>query len=279
MRDFPVELLTAAVRDLWMESNYDLPQPVEERLRAAQQAEESPLGRDIIGQILENARIAREERMPICQDTGTPTVYMEVGQEIHLVGDLEPAVNQGIAEGTKQGYLRASIVGDPLGRVNTQNNTPPVCHVRLVPGDKVRVAVYPKGGGCENMCRQTFLRPGEGEEGIVRFVTQAVKDAGGNPCPPCILGVGVGGNFETVTSLAKKAVYRPLGTTNASPRYAKLEQTLLDAVNDTGVGPQAVGGRVYALAVHVEHLPCHITALPVAVAFNCHAARVKEATL
>ncbi len=235
--------------------------------------EESPTGQEILNMILENARIAREEMIPICQDTGFAVVFLEVGQDVCFVGgDLTEAIVEGVRQGYTEGYLRKSILSDPIKRVNTGDNTPPVVHLEIVPGERVKVIVAPKGGGSENMSGIAMLRPADGIEGVKSFVIERVKAAGGNPCPPIVVGVGIGGTFEYCALLAKKALLRPLGQRNPDPFYAALEEELLEKINATGIGPQGLGGRVTALDVHVETYPCHIASLHL----NCHATRHGE---
>jgi len=247
---------------------------------AALNVEDSPIGRDILEQLVENARIAREEQRPICQDTGVAAIRVELGQDVHLEGGrLDDAINDGVRRGYGEGYLRKSIVRHPLDRVNTGDNTPASLHVELVPGEQVRIAVLPKGGGCENMSRFKMLTPAAGAEGVRAFVLDCVREAGPNPCPPTVIGVGIGGTFDGSAWLAKRALFRPVGSVSPDPIMAALERDLLEAVDETGVGPSGLGGRTTALAVHIEWAPCHITSLPVSVCFNCHAARYREAVL
>jgi fumarate hydratase subunit alpha len=230
--------------------------------------------------LLQNAELARKERMPLCQDTGTAVIFLEIGQDVHIGGDLNDALNLGVAKGYKDGFLRMSMVRQPFSRrLNTGDNTPPVVHLELVPGDKVKIVVLPKGGGCENMSRLAILKPSEGKQGVIDFVVRAVEDAGGNPCPPIIVGVGIGGTAEHAMLIAKKALLRKVGEHNTDAETAELERELLKHVNATGLGPMAWGGRITALAVHVETYPTHITSLPVGVNFQCHSARTKTAVL
>jgi len=281
MREIAAETVAETVARLCMEANYDLGEDVEGALRAALEREESEVGRGILRQILENAAIARQEKIPICQDCGLAVVFLELGQEVHIVGgDLYEAVNEGVRRGYREGYLRKSVVRQPFSaRQNTGDNTPAVIHTRIVPGEHLRITVAPKGGGSENMSRLAMLTPAAGRQGIVNFVLRTVDEAGANPCPPIILGVGIGGSFERVAYLAKYALLRPLGTPNPDPELADLERELLERVNWLGIGPQGFGGRITALAVHVEAEPCHIASLPAAVNIQCHAARHKEAVL
>ncbi len=238
------------------------------------------MGREVLDQLVQNAEIARRERMPICQDTGATVVLVEIGQDVHIVGgDLTEAINEGVRRGYEDGYLRKSIVAHPLERKNTGDNTPAMIRYEIVPGESVRIVVAPKGGGSENMSAFKMLTPAEGEAGVKEFVVETVRRAGPNPCPPVVVGVGVGGTFDVCCWLAKKALLRPLGQPNADPTFARLERELLEQINNLGIGPSGLGGRTTALAVHIEWFPCHITSLPVAVNLNCHAARHKEVVL
>jgi len=241
-------------------------------LESAADTEESPVGREILEQILENHRIAREEGVPACQDTGVAMVFLELGQDVHLVGgDLYEAINEGVRQGYTEGYLRKSLVNDPLfKRVNTGDNTPAMIYVDIVPGEDLKITVAPKGGGAENMSGLAMLAPAVGVDGVKQFVVDQVRKAGSNPCPPIIVGVGIGGTFDRVALLAKKALLRPAGSRNPDPMYAELEKELLAEVNKLGIGPQGFGGRTTALAVNIETAPCHIASLPVAVNINCH---------
>lgn len=280
MREIDASDITAAVRRLCQEANFDLPDDVLDALRKAVEREESPTGREILRQCLRNARIAREERVPLCQDTGFAVVFLDLGQEVRIVGgDLTEAVNAGIRKGYAEGYLRKSIVADPLRRKNTSDNTPAMIHVAIVPGDRLKITVAPKGGGSENMSAVRMLAPADGEEGIKNFVVEWVKQAGANPCPPVVVGVGIGGTFEGVALLAKKALLRPLGSAHPDPFYARMEKELEERINNLGVGPQGLGGRVTCLGVQIEVFPCHIASLPVAVNLNCHVARHKNLTI
>lgn len=263
-----------------MTANYALGDDVYQALQAGATDEESPIGRDVFAQLVENADIARDEQVPMCQDTGFAVVFVELGQDVHITGGLlNDAINAGVAKGYTEGYLRKSIVGHPLDRKNTGNNTPAVIHVEIVPGDKLKITVAPKGGGSENMSGVRMLKPSDGVEGVRKFVVETVKAAGSNPCPPIIVGVGIGGTMEKAAYLAKKALLRRVGEHNANHSDAALEDELLKLVNDTGIGPAGLGGRITALAVNVETHPCHIASLPVAVNIQCHAARHKEIVL
>jgi fumarate hydratase subunit alpha len=279
MRDIEVARITRAVQEAAIAANYE---PEEDLLRAlarGAESEESPSGREIFRQLLENARIAQEERIPMCQDCGLAVVFVELGQDVHLVGgSLTAAIQEGVRQGYGEGYLRKSLC-HPLTRANTGDNTPAVIHIDIVPGDRVRLFVVPKGGGSENMSRLYMLKPAEGLAGIKEKVVATVKEAGPNPCPPIIVGVGIGGTFERAALLAKKALLRELGLPHADPEIAELESQLLKEINDLGIGPSGLGGRITALAVHILMQPCHIASLPVAVNIQCHSARHKEVVL
>jgi len=263
-----------------MEANYNLGQDVIEAFKSAYENEQSVTGKDILQQLIENAQIARNESVPMCQDTGFAVIFLELGQEVRIEGGgLEDAVNEGVRKGYQEGYLRKSIVGHPLERVNTGDNTPAVIHTRIVPGDKLKIIVAPKGGGSENMSAIKMLKPAEGVEGVKKFVVETVKAAGPNPCPPIVVGVGIGGTFEKAALLAKEALLRPVGQASSDPYAANLEKELLELVNKLGIGPQGLGGKTTALAVHVNTHPAHIASLPVAVNINCHASRHKEVEL
>jgi len=281
MRELEASAITEAVARLCMEANYYLGADVVNAMVAALDQEPSEVGRGILQQILENARIAQENDMPICQDCGLAVVFIELGQDLHVVGgDLYEAINEGVRQGYEKGYLRKSSVRQPFSaRVNTKDNTPAIIHTQIVPGEHLHITVAPKGGGSENMSRLAMLTPAAGRKGIVDFCLEAVDKAGANPCPPIVVGVGVGGTFERVTFLAKHALLREIGTPNPDPELDELEQELLARINRLGIGPQGLGGRTTALAVHVEAVPCHIASMPVAINIQCHAARHKEAVL
>ncbi len=277
MREVSVGKITEAVAKLCMEANYYIPEDVRSRIREMDASEESPVGHEIIRQILENQDIAAEEDMPLCQDTGFTVVYAEIGQEVHFDGDIKDAIAKGVAKGYTDGYLRKSILLDPLKRSpNSGDNTPPVIWFDIVPGDKVKIIIAPKGGGSENMSRIKMQKPSDGVEGFKNFVVQSVVEAGGNPCPPVIVGVGVGGTFDKCAYLAKKALLRNIGERNSDPFYAEIEEELLERINKSGVGPMGLGGRTTALEVFIEQYPLHIATFPAAVNLNCHAARHKE---
>lgn len=280
MREIDASLVTETVARLAQEANRLLGADVVRAFEEGLARESSPAGRDILGQLIENAKLAREDEVPMCQDTGLAVVFLDVGQEVHVRGGLEEAVQEGIRRGYGEGYLRRSIVSPPVGeRRNTGDNTPAVIHCRLVPGDGLKITVAPKGGGSENMSALRMLKPAEGVEGVKQFVLDTVEKAGPNPCPPVIVGVGIGGNFEVCALLAKRALLRPLGEANPEPQIAALEADLLESINRLGIGPAGFGGDVTALAVSIETHPCHIASLPVAVNINCHAHRHKEAVL
>lgn len=274
MREITYDSIVRAVKTMTLTAASDLGQDVEGALKGALEREESPVGMGVLEQIVRNVGLAREGADPICQDTGFHVFFVELGSGVRVTGgEIYDAITQGLREGSSEGFLRNSILGDPLERVNTGDNTPPVVHVELVPGDRLKLTLAPKGGGSENMSRLAMLKPADGEEGVRKFVVETISLAGGNPCPPVIVGVGIGGTFEKCAMLAKKAVTRSIGSVNPVERYAKMERELLDKINGLGVGPMGLGGRVTALAVYVETYPCHIASLPVAVNVNCHAAR------
>lgn len=281
MREISSKKVTETVARLCQEANFVLGDDVLDVLRRARESEESPLGRQVLDQILENARIAKEEKIPLCQDCGTTVVFLEVGQDAHISGsDLCAAVEEGVRQGYSQGYLRKSIVSQPFSaRVNTKDNTPSIIHVEMVVGDSLHITVMPKGGGSENMSRLAMLKPAEGRRGVIDSVVKAVEEAGSNPCPPVIVGVGIGGTADKAMILAKKALLRKVREPNPDPEMAELEREILERVNSLGIGPEGFGGRTTALAVHAEVFPTHIASLPVAVNLQCHSARYKEAVL
>ena len=279
MREISAQEIAAAVEQLCVEANRQLPESLEELISAGARQEASPIARPVMEDLCRNLQAARELKIPICQDTGMAVVFAQVGQEVHINGDFEQAVNEGVRRGYVNGLLRCSVVKDPLRRENTGDNTPAVLHVRLVPGDKLRRTVAPKGFGSENMSRLHMFTPAAGEEEIVSFVAETVQEAGGNPCPPVVLGVGIGGDFELCALLAKRALCRDVAQRNPDPYYADLEARMLAAVNETGVGPQGFGGSVTALAVNIEAYPTHIAGLPVAVNVGCHVTRHKSVEL
>ncbi len=280
MREIDVEQVKDTVSDLCVRANYHLPDDVMDVLKRATEEEESPVGREVLELIIENAETASAEEMPICQDTGSAVIFLDVGQDVRFVGgDLEEAINRGVAEGYEAGYLRKSMTVDPFQRDNTGDNTPAIIHTQIVPGDQVRIVVAPKGGGSENMSAARGLTPADGPEGVKDFVVDTVSRAGSNPCPPIIVGVGVGSTLEKAVLLAKKALIRPARKPHPEEHIAELERDTLAAVNDLGIGPQGLGGRTTALAVHIEPHSSHIASLLAAVNIQCHAARHAEATL
>ncbi len=281
MREIEANSVTEAVAQLCQEANFELGEAVLAALRQAQQTEESPLAREVLSRLIENAQIAKQEHLPLCQDCGIAVVFLEIGQEVHITGgDLYTAVTEGVRQGYRQGYLRKSVVSQPFSaRINTKDNTLPVIHTEIVPGDHIKIIVMPKGGGAENMSKLAMLKPGDGRQGVINFVVRAVDEAGGNPCPPIIVGVGIGGTSEKAMLLAKKALLRPVAKPNPDSEIAELEKEILARINDLGIGPLGFGGKITALAVHAEVMPAHIASLPVAVNLQCHSARHKETIL
>lgn len=280
VRELNVQKISEAIETLCIETNVNLGEDVLDRLCEAKNTETSPIGRTVLEKLVINARIARSEEIAICQDTGFAVVFLEIGQDVHLVGgNLTEAIDKGIRRGYQKGFLRNSIVSDPIQRKNTRDNTPCVLHTDIIPGDRVRILFAPKGGGAENMSGIRMLSPSSGIEGVKTFIVEQVRKAGANPCPPVVVGAGIGGTFEKCALLAKKALFRKMGTRHADPFYAKLEQELIDAINDLGIGPAGFGGRTTALDVFIETYPCHIASLPVAVNLQCHAARHGEVTI
>jgi fumarate hydratase subunit alpha len=279
MREIEVTQVTRAVKDVAIAANYEAGADLLAALARGAETEESPSGREIFRHLLENARIALEERIPMCQDCGLAVIFAEVGQDVHLVGgDFEQAIQEGVRQGYGEGHLRKSLC-HPLTRANTGDNTPAVIHTEIVPGDRLKLTVVPKGGGSENMSRLYMLKPAEGLAGIKMHVLLTVEEAGPNPCPPIIVGVGIGGTFERAALLAKKSLLRELGQANPDPEVAELERQLLEEINQLGIGPSGLGGRITAMAVHILMQPCHIASLPVAVNIQCHASRHKEVVL
>jgi fumarate hydratase subunit alpha len=278
MREIKTDLIVSEVARLCVEANRNLPGDVESALRKGLEKESSAVAIDILKQLLENADIARNEEMPICQDCGLAVIFVELGRDVHLDGDLYEAVNEGVRQGYEKGYLRKSVC-DPFTRANTGDNTPAVVHLKLVEGDKLKITVVPKGGGSENMSKVHLLKPADGWEGIKERIIEAVKLAGPNPCPPILLGIGIGGTFERASLLAKEQLLRPTGKPSDDPDLAAKEAEVLEEINNLGFGPQGLGGKTYALAVHIAKLPCHIASLPVAINIQCHAARHKEVVL
>jgi len=281
MRTISFESVAEEVCALCGQAACDLPQDVLAALRKGAENETSPLGKEFFRQYLENAEIAEKERLPLCQDTGFAVYFAEMGVDLRLDhGTLEEALNEGTRRGYRKFHLRKSILSDPVfDRKNTFDNTPAILHLKQVPGEKLHIVLAPKGGGSENMSALKMLKPADGRAGIVKFVVDTVVNAGGNPCPPTVVGVGIGGTMEVVSLLAKKALLRPVGTPSSDPRYAELEREILEKINAAGHGPQGLGGCVTSLCCNIEFFPCHLAALPVAVNMNCHAARHAEVTL
>ena len=277
MREVQVSEITALVRKLCIDANYYLPADIRQAFVDGKAAEESPLGREIFDQMLENCDLARRSDVPVCQDTGMAVIFAEVGQEVHLIGgEFETAVNEGVRRGYLDGYLRCSVVGDPLRRVNTDDNTPAVLYTRLVPGEKVKITVAPKGFGSENMSAMKMFTPAATKEQIVDFIAEACINAGSNPCPPIVIGVGLGGTSDRAAYLAKRALMRPAGERSKDPLYAEMELAVLEKVNASGIGPQGLGGTVTALACAIEPYPTHIAGLPCVVNIGCHVTRHAE---
>jgi len=281
IREFDVGELTDAVARLCMEANYDLPRDVYDALETAKETEASPVGRAVLDQLTENADIAARDRVPICQDTGYAVLFVDVGQDVHFVGGgFEEALHEGVRRGYTEGYLRKSVAEEPAhARRNTADNTPAIIHTRIVPGDRVSILFMPKGGGAENMSSLNMLKPSQGVEGVIDAVVETVSRAGSNPCPPVVIGVGIGGTIDMVTVLAKKALAREIGSRHPDPRLAELEDELLERVNALGIGPQGFGGTTTALAVFIEEMPSHIASMPMAVNVQCHAQRHMVAEL
>lgn len=277
MREISVNLIKDKIRDLCIDANYFLGDDIKDSLIHFKNNEKSEIGKDILGNIIENAKIAKEEQLPICQDTGVACVFLEIGQDVHLIdGNLEEAINSGVREGYEKGYLRKSVVKDPINRVNTNDNTPAMIYYDIVPGDKVKITVAPKGFGSENMSKLAMLKPSDGLEGVKDFILKVVEEAGPNPCPPMVVGVGIGGTFDKAAYLAKKALLRPVNEENKNEFYANLEKELLEKINELGIGPQGFGGLTTAIGINIEVYPTHIAGLPVAVNINCHATRHKD---
>lgn len=277
MRELHVSEIINTVKELCIEANYYLSKDIKNALTNAKVEEKWPLAEDIIDQLLLNSELAEKEKMPICQDTGMACVFIEIGQEVHIVGGpIEEAINEGVRQGYQEGFLRKSVVGDPINRVNTKDNTPAIIYYDIVSGDKVKITVAPKGFGSENMSRIGMLKPSDGLNGVKEFIIETVKLAGPNPCPPMVIGVGIGGTFDKAAYLAKKALIRPVDSSNHDEFYKSLEIELLEEINKLGIGPQGFGGKTTALGLNIEVYPTHIAGLPVAVNINCHATRHKE---
>jgi fumarate hydratase subunit alpha len=279
IREISIHEITSVVRQLCIDANYNLGEDVLSILDKAIEEEESPTAREVLKELIANATIAREEKVPICQDCGLAVVFLEIGQDVRITGGgLNDAINEGVRQGYEQGYLRKSAC-HPLSRKNTGDNTPAIIHVEIVPGDTMKIIFAPKGGGAENMSRVTMLTPAAGIEGVKDFVVNRIKESGSNPCPPTIVGIGIGGTFERSAILAKKAILREMGERNPDPELANIEQDILKKINKLGIGPMGYGGTTTSLEVFLEMEPCHIASLPLAVNVQCHAARHKEAVI
>ena len=279
MREISAAQITEVVKRLSIEANCHLPQDVKSCIEGCYAAETWAPAREILERIMENYNIADNENVPVCQDTGVCCVFLKIGQEVHINGNIEDAVNEGVRQGYGEGYLRKSVVGDPLNRVNTGDNTPAMIYYDIVPGDRLEIMVAPQGFGSENMSQIKMLRPSDGVDGVIDFVAKVVQEAGPNPCPPIIVGVGIGGTFDKAAFLAKKALMRSADQRHPDPYYAELEQKILDRINALGIGPQGFGGKTTALCVNIEKFPTHIAGLPVAVNINCHVTRHKKEVL
>jgi hydrolyase, tartrate alpha subunit/fumarate domain protein, Fe-S type len=273
MREIDSSLISEVVARLCIDANYHLPPDMKKQIISSSNEESWETASIILDQIIENFNIADENLQPICQDTGLACVFLSIGQDVHIKGNLEEAINEGVRKGYSQGYLRKSVVSDPLKRVNTGDNTPAMIYYDICPGDKIKITVAPKGFGSENMSQIKMLKPSDGIEGVKDFVIKVVEDAGPNPCPPIVVGVGIGGTFDKAAYLAKKALMRPVDQRNSEAFYAELEEELLEKINALGIGPQGFGGKTTALAVNIEKFPTHIAGLPVAVNINCHVTR------
>lgn len=280
MREIHISKIIEAVKELCVEANYYLSDDVRNTLYHAKKSETWPLAENILEQIILNSDIAKNENKPICQDTGMACVFLEIGQDVHIIGGLlEDAINEGVRRGYDEGFLRKSVVKDPINRINTKDNTPAIIYYDIVPGDKIKITVAPKGFGSENMSRIKMLKPSDGLQGFKDFIIETIKLAGPNPCPPIVIGVGIGGTFDKAAYLSKKALIRPLNVRNKDEFYSNLEKELLEDINNLGIGPQGFGGKTTAIGLNIETYPTHIAGLPVAVNINCHATRHKEREL
>jgi len=278
MREISGDIIREKVKEAVIKANYEIGEDMLQAFQEALEREESPVGKEVLQDLILNARIAKEECIPYCQDTGLVVVFLELGQDVHILGGLRESIEAGVRMGYQEGYLRKSLC-DPLSRKNTGDNTPVIIHTQVVPGDTFRLWVVPKGGGSENMSKVFMLPPSAGVDGIIERVVNTVLEAGPNPCPPTIVGVGIGGNFETCALLAKKALLRPLNSPNPDPQLAQLEERILERINKTGIGPQGLGGRITSFAVHILMMPCHIASLPLGINIQCHANRHREIVL
>ena len=280
MREIHISKIIDTVKELCIEANYYLSNDVKRALCNAKENETWPLAENILEQIILNSDIAKNENKPICQDTGMACVFLEIGQDVHIIGGLlEDAINEGVRRGYDEGFLRKSVVKDPINRINTKDNTPAIIYYDIVPGDKIKITVAPKGFGSENMSRIKMLKPSDGLQGVKDFIIETIKLAGPNPCPPIVIGVGIGGTFDKAAYLSKKALIRPLNVRNKDEFYSNLEKELLEDINNLGIGPQGFGGKTTAIGLNIETYPTHIAGLPVAVNINCHATRHKEREL
>ena len=280
MREVSVEQIVETVKNLSIEANYFLGSDIKEALKKSREEETYELAGQVLDKIMLNSEIAKNEQMPMCQDTGMACVFVEIGQDVHITGGkLEDAINEGVRRGYDEGFLRKSVVGDPIRRVNTNDNTPAIIYYDIVDGDKIKITLAPKGFGSENMSKIGMLKPSDGLEGVKKFIIDTVKAAGPNPCPPMVVGVGIGGTFDKAAYLAKKALIRPVNTSNKDEFYKDLEEELLTKINELGIGPQGFGGKTTALGLNIEVYPTHIAGLPVAVNINCHSTRHKEAII
>ncbi|WP_432667493.1 fumarate hydratase [Wukongibacter baidiensis] len=277
MREVNVKEIQDAVKDMCISANYNLGNDVVKAFESSLENEESPIAKEILDNLIKNSEIAREKSVPMCQDTGMAVIFIEIGQDVRLIGgDLKEAINEGVRQGYKDGFLRKSVVGDPLIRKNTGDNTPAIIYIDIVPGDKIKIVFAPKGFGSENMSKTKMLKPSDGISGVEEFVIETVSAAGPNPCPPIVVGVGIGGTLDKACQIAKMALLRPIGESNETEYIKELEKRLLEKINNLGIGPQGLGGRTTALAVNIEAFATHIAGLPVAVNINCHASRHEE---
>lgn len=280
MKEINISKITEAVKMMCINANYYLTDDVKEKIEDAYKSENWPMAKEMLEKILTNIDIAKNEKMPMCQDTGMACVFVEIGQDVHIVGgSLKDAINEGVRQGYTEGFLRKSVVKDPIDRVNTKDNTPAIIYYDVVEGDKLKIKIAPKGFGSENMSQLKMLKPADGLEGVKDFVLKVVKEAGPNPCPPIVVGIGIGGTFDKAANLAKRALVRPLNERNSNDFYRDLEEELLEKINEIGIGPQGFGGKTTALAVNIETYPTHIAGLPVAVNINCHVTRHAEIEL